>query len=96
MKTSWLLVIVVVLEKIQASFAVNSLTVWMAGIIRDLDTPATSVGTAMTAGTFSMAAFILLGAEVGARFGIRKVFQMAVAFHALATVLRTHGGFLRR
>ena len=45
----------------------------------DLDTPATSVGTAITAGTFSMAAFILLGAKIGARFGTRKVFQIAVA-----------------
>jgi MFS family permease len=82
--TSWLPLIVVVLTQIQASFAVNALTVSMAGITTDLDTPATSVGTAITAGTFAMAAFILLGAKVGSRFGTRGVFQIAVAIHGAA------------
>lgn len=81
---SWLPLIVVVLTQIQASFAVNALTVSMAGITTDLNTPATSVGTAITAGTFAMAAFILLGAKIGARFGTRGVFQIAVAIHAAA------------
>lgn len=83
---SWLPLIVVVLTQIQASFAVNALTVSMAPITEDLDTAASSVGTAITAGTFSMAAFILLGAKVGARYGTRRVFQLAVAIHALAMV----------
>lgn len=82
--TSWLPLIVVVLTQIQASFAVNALTVSMQGITTDLDTPATSVGTAITAGTFAMAAFILLGAKLGAKFGSRGVFQIAVAIHGLA------------
>lgn len=83
-KAPWLPLIVVVLTQIQASFAVNALTVSMAGITTDLDTVASSVGTAITAGTFAMAAFILLGAKVGARFGTRGVFQIAVGIHALA------------
>lgn len=81
---SWLPLIVVVFTQVQASFAVNALTVSMAGITTDLNTPATSVGTAITAGTFAMAAFILLGAKIGARFGTRGVFQIAVAIHAAA------------
>lgn len=83
-KASWLPLVVVVMTQIQASFAVNALTVSMAGITTDLDTAASSVGIAITAGTFSMAAFILLGAKVGARFGTRFVFQVAVAIHAAA------------
>ncbi|PXA71950.1 MFS transporter [Cryobacterium arcticum] len=83
-KVSWLPLIVVVLTQIQASFAVNALTVSMQGITSDLDTPATSVGTAITAGTFAMAAFILLGAKIGAKFGSRLVFQIAVVIHGLA------------
>jgi MFS family permease len=82
--TSWLPLIVVVLTQIQASFAVNALTLSMVGITTDLNTPATSVGTAITAGTFAMAAFILLGAKIGSRFGTRRVFQIAVAIHATA------------
>ncbi|GGF17810.1 MFS transporter [Subtercola lobariae] len=81
---SWLPLIVVVLTQIQASFAVNALTVSMQGITTDLNTPATSVGTAITAGTFAMAAFILLGAKIGAKFGSRRVFQIAVVIHGLA------------
>ena len=83
-KTSWLPLVVVVLTQIQASFAVNALTVSMQGITSELDTPATSVGTAITAGTFAMAAFILLGAKLGAKFGSRRVFQIAVTIHGLA------------
>ena len=81
---SWLPLIVVVLTQIQASFAVNALTVSMQGITTDLRMPATSVGTAITAGTFAMAAFILLGAKIGAKFGSRRVFQIAVTIHGLA------------
>lgn len=86
-KASWLPLIVVVLTQIQASFAVNALTVSMGGITTDLDTPATSVGTAITAGTFAMAAFILLGAKIGAKFGTRRVFQIAVVIHGVAMAL---------
>ncbi|MET0726474.1 MAG: MFS transporter [Leifsonia sp.] len=84
MRASWLPLIVVVLTQIQASFAVNALTVSMQGITTELDTPATSVGTAITAGTFAMAAFILLGAKIGARFGTRRVFQIALVVHGVA------------
>ncbi len=82
--TSWLPLVVVVLTQIQASFAVNTLTVSMQGITTDLNTAATSVGTAITAGTFAMAAFILLGAKIGAKYGSRRVFQIAVAIHGAA------------
>ncbi|MGO4298850.1 MFS transporter [Leifsonia sp. RAF41] len=83
-RSSWLPLAIVVLTQVQASFAVNALTVSMAGITHDLGIAATSVGTAITAGTFAMAAFILLGAKVGSRFGSKGVFQIAVSIHALA------------
>jgi MFS family permease len=83
-RSSWLPLAIVVLTQVQASFAVNALTVSIAGITHDLGIAATSVGTAITAGTFAMAAFILLGAKVGSRFGSKGVFQIAVAIHALA------------
>ncbi len=86
-RASWLPLIVVVLTQIQASFAVNALTVSMGGITTDLDTPATSVGTAITASTFAMAAFILLGAKLGAKFGTRLVFQIAVVVHGIAMLM---------
>ncbi len=96
-RASWLPLIVVVLSQIQASFAVNALTVSMAGITEDLNTPATNVGTAITASTFAMAAFILLGAKLGAKFGTRRVFQIAVVAHGLAmagVMLSANAGML--
>lgn len=96
-RASWLPLVVVVLTQIQASFAVNALTVSMAGITEDLDTPATNIGTAITASTFAMAAFILLGAKLGAKFGSRRVFQIAVVAHGLAmagVMLSANAGML--
>lgn len=88
-KMSWLPLIVVVLTQIQASFNVNALTVSMAGLTSDLSIPATAVGTAITTGTFSMAAFILLGAKIGSKFGSKRVFQVAVFIHALSMLMVT-------
>jgi len=88
-KVSWLPLIVVVLTQIQASFNVNALTVSMAGLTADLSIPATAIGTAITTGTFSMAAFILLGAKIGSKFGSKRVFQIAVFIHALSMLLVT-------
>jgi len=88
-KVSWLPLIVVVLTQIQASFNVNALTVSMAGLTSDLSIPATAVGTAITTGTFSMAAFILLGAKIGSKFGSKRVFQIAVFIHALSMLMVT-------
>lgn len=83
-KTSWLPLIVVVLTQIQVSFNVNALTVSIAGITSDLHIPATTVGTAITVGSFAMAAFILLGAKLGSKFGTKRVFQLAVIIQGLA------------
>lgn len=88
-KVSWLPLIVVVLTQIQASFNVNALTVSMAGLTSDLSIPATAIGTAITTGTFSMAAFILLGAKIGSKFGSKRVFQIAVFIHAISMLLVT-------
>lgn len=41
-------------------------------VTEDLDILAPAVGTALTTGTFAMAAFIMLGSEVGAKFGVRR------------------------
>ena len=83
-KTSWLPLILVVLTQIQTTFAGIALSVSMGRITADLQTAATSVGIAVTAGTFTMAAFILLGAKLGDRFGSRRVFQIGLIIHGLA------------
>ena len=83
--SSWLPLIIVVLCQVQLSF--NAWNVSINGITQDLDIPATSVGTALTTGTFAMATFVLLGAKLGARIGIRRAFQIGVLVPALAAAL---------
>lgn len=81
-RTSWLPLIIVMLCQIQISF--NAFNVSITGITQDLGIPATAVGTALTTGTFAMAGFILLGAKIGARIGIRRAFQIGVLVPAAA------------
>ena len=83
-KTSWIPLIVVVLTQIQASFAVNALTVSMAGITSDLDTPPLAAAPPPPAAPSAGAAFLLPGGKIAPPFGPRRVFQIAVAIHASA------------
>ena len=83
------------LAQIQLSF--NAFNVSITGITKDLNIPATAVGTALTTGTFAMAGFILLGAKFGAKLGIRRAFQIGVlvpAVSAFAIALAQQGGQL--
>lgn len=84
-RASWLPLIIVMLCQIQLSF--NAFNVSIAGITHDLNIPATSVGTALTTGTFAMAGFILLGAKIGARMGTRLAFQIGVLVPAAAAFI---------
>ncbi len=84
-KASWLPLIIVMLAQIQISF--NAFNVSINGITQDLNIPATAVGTALTTGTFAMASFILLGAKVGAKIGVRRAFQIGVLIPAIAAAV---------
>lgn len=81
-RASWLPLIIVMLCQVQLSF--NAFNVSITGITQDLGISATSVGTALTTGTFAMAGFILLGAKIGAKIGIRRAFQIGVLVPAAA------------
>ena len=84
-KVSWLPLIIVMMCQIQLSF--NAFNVSITGITQDLNIPATAVGTALTTGTFAMASFILLGAKMGAKIGIRRAFQIGVLVPGLAAAI---------
>ena len=82
---SWLPLAIVMLAQIQISF--NAWNVSITGITKDLGIAATDVGTALTTGTFAMASFVLLGAKVGAKIGVRRAFQIGLVVPALAAAL---------
>lgn len=81
---SWLPLAVIVLAQVQMAFNVNALPVSIGPIVEDLNTPATSVGTALVVYSLSVAAFVMLGAKLGRIFGERLVFQVTALAHGLA------------
>lgn len=82
---SWLPLIIIMMVQIQISF--NAFNVSINGITQDLGIPATAVGTALTTGTFAMASFILVGAKLGAKIGVRRAFQIGIIVPAVAAAI---------
>lgn len=86
-RASWLPLLVILLAQIQMSFNVTGLAVSIGGIVDEFHTSPTSVATALVVYSLAVAAFVMLGAKVGARFGSRRVFQVSVAAHGAAMAL---------
>ena len=80
----WLALIVIVLAQIQMSFNVNALPVLSGPIVEDLNTPATSIATALVIYSLAVAGLVMVGAKVGRLLGERPVFQAGVILHAVA------------
>jgi MFS family permease len=81
---SWLPMIIILMAQIQMAFNVNALPVSIGPISEDLNTPATSIGTALVVYSMFVAAFVMVGAKVGKLFGERLVFQVTAVLHGLA------------
>ncbi len=93
-KASWFPLAIVMLCQIQVSF--NAFNVSIEGIVEDLGIPATSVGLALTTGTFAMAGFVLLGARIGAKIGPRKALHLGMIGPTVAaiTISLTNQGWM--
>ena len=83
-QVSWLSLIVIVLAQMQMAFNVNAIPVSVGPISEELNTSATSVGTALVVYSIFVAAFVMVGAKLGKIFGARLVFQVMVLAHGLA------------
>jgi MFS family permease len=81
---SWLPMTVILLAQMQMAFNVNALPVSIGPIVDDLGVPSTSVGTALVVYSLFVAAFVMLGAKLGKRLGVRIVFQLTVLLHGVA------------
>lgn len=84
---SWLPLIIIVLAQLQMGFNVNALPVSIGPIADDLNTPATAVNTALVVYSLFVAAFVMLGAKIGKRFGERLVFQVSAVAHGVSMAL---------
>ena len=76
---------IVMLIQVQLSF--NAFNVSIQGIVEDLGIPASSVGLALTTGTFAMAGFVLLGARLAARLGVRRALQIGMIGPTFAAIV---------
>jgi len=83
-QASWLALIVIVLAQMQMAFNVNAIPVSIGPIVEELNTPATSVGTALVVYSLFVAAFVMVGAKLGKILGERLVFQLGVLAHGLS------------
>jgi MFS family permease len=91
----WLALIVIVLAQMQMAFNVNAIPVSVGPIVDDLNTSATSVGTALVIYSLFVAAFVMVGAKLGKIFGARLIFQVAALAHGVAMALMAFSSDVR-
>lgn len=84
---SWLPLAIIMLAQIQMAFNVNALPVSIGPIVEELETPSTSIATALVVYSLFVAGFVMLGAKIGKLFGERRVFQVSALAHGAAMAL---------
>ena len=82
-RSPWLPMIVIGMAQALMSFNVAAIPVSMAGMVRDFNTPPTTVGTAIVMYSLGVSGFVMLGAKLGQRFGAKRIFQIVVAIFAV-------------
>lgn len=82
-RAPWLPMIVIGMAQALMSFNVAAIPVSMAGMVRDFNTPPTTVGTAIVMYSLGVSGFVMLGAKLGQRFGAKRIFQIVVAIFAV-------------
>jgi MFS family permease len=73
--------VIILMAQMQMGFNVNALVISMGAIVDDLDTAATTVGTALVIYSLAVAGLVMLGAKLGGMLGSRLAFQAGVAAH---------------
>ena len=86
-RAPWLPLIVIVLAQLQMSMNVSVLPVSLGPIARDLHAPATAAATALLLYSLFVAAFVMLGAQIGKFVGERRVLQVSLVAHGVTMVL---------
>lgn len=82
-RAPWLPMIVIGMAQALMSFNVAAIPVSMAGMVRDFNTPPTTVGTAIVMYSLGVSGFVMLGAKLGQRFGAKRIFQIVVGIFAV-------------
>ena len=88
-RAPWLPMVVIAMAQVLMSFNVSALGISMGGIVDTFDTNPATVGTAIVGYSLSVAAFIMLGAKLGALWGSRRMFQITSLIFGIAMALMT-------
>ena len=86
-RASWVPMIVIGMAQALMSFNVAAIPVSMAGMVKSFDTPPTTVGTAIVMYSLGVSGFVMLGAKLGQRFGVKRIFQIVVGIFAAAVAI---------
>ena len=86
-RRSWLPMAVIAAAQIMMSANISALPIVIGGIVADLDTPATTIGTAIVTYSLCVAGLIMLGAKLGTVLGSRLMFSIGAAGFGGAMVL---------
>lgn len=83
-RAPWLPLIVIVLAQLQMAINVSALPVSLGPLSKDLNAPATAAATALLLYSMFVAAFVMLGAQIGKLVGERRLLQISVVVHGVA------------
>lgn len=86
-RSPWFPLIVIVLAQLQMAINISALPVSIGPLSKDLGAPVTAAATALLLYSLFVAAFVMLGAQLGKLFGERRVLQASVVVHGLAMAL---------
>jgi len=83
----WLPMVVIAMGQMLMSFNVAALPVSMRGMVESFNTPPTTVGTAIIMYSLGVSGFVMLGAKLGQRLGVKRFFQIAVGMFLAAMIM---------
>ncbi len=86
-KGIWLPLIIILMVQIQMAFNVNAIPISMGPISSDLRVSATSVGTTLVVYSLFVAAFVLVGAVIGQKYGELLIFRIGTLAHGFSMTL---------
>lgn len=65
------------------SFSVTSLPIALGGLVKSFGVPPTTISTAIVIYALAIAGLVMVGAKLGRRFGVVRVFRIALIMFAI-------------
>ncbi len=82
-------IIVAALGQAALSFSVTSLPIALGGLVKSFGVPPTTISTAIVVYALAIAGLVMVGAKLGRRFGVVRVFRVALIMFAIGQTIMT-------